>query len=180
MLSFCIQKQITIFIGSIVVLSGCVMAEQNLNGTLEPQPSVDSSQLETKLPHEKAVYADVISVDITGEAGQYLFSVGIESPDVDCDQYADWWEVVADDGELVYRRILLHSHAQEQPFIRSGGPVSIKPDQEILVRAHMNNSGYGGRAFKGSVKSGFDSVDLPPDFANDLAQEPPLPTDCGF
>jgi hypothetical protein len=180
MLLFYMQKQITIFLVSIVVLSGCIMVEQNLNETLESQPSVETEQVETELPVGEAVNADVISVEATGEAGQYLFSVGIKSPDIDCDQYADWWEVVTGKGELVYRRILLHSHAQEQPFVRSGGPVDVRPDQDILIRAHMNNSGYGGRAFKGSVKSGFNPADLAPGFAEDLAQEPPLPTDCGF
>jgi len=179
-MSFSIQKKISILILSIVLLTGCIMGEQDLNDTLEDELELNSERIETQIPVQKPVYADVISVNVTGEAGQFSFSVEIMSPDIDCDQYADWWEVIDENGSLVYRRILLHSHAQEQPFIRSGGPVTIKLDQEILVRAHMNNSGYGGRAYKGSVKSGFSFVDLSPDFAVDLAQQPPLPNDCGF
>lgn len=129
---------------------------------------------------EKVVLADVISLGVSGEEGDYRFSVGINSPDTGCDQYADWWEVVSQEGELIYRRILLHSHVEEQPFTRSGGPVSIAADSMVIVRAHMNTDGYGGAAFLGSVQSGFSETDLDPDFAVDLANEPPLPNDCAF
>jgi hypothetical protein len=129
---------------------------------------------------DEVILADVISVGVSGEEGVYRFSVGISSPDTGCDQYADWWEVVSQDGELIYRRILLHSHVNEQPFVRSGGPVSIAPDSVVIVRAHMNTGGYGGAAFQGSVRSGFGETDLDPEFATDLAKEPPLPDDCAF
>ncbi|MGA9190363.1 MAG: hypothetical protein WBZ24_01400, partial [Anaerolineales bacterium] len=67
--------------------------------------------------------ARVISVDVSGEEGAFTFAVEIASPDTGCDRYADWWEVVTPNGDLLYRRILLHSHVDEQPFARSGGPV---------------------------------------------------------
>lgn len=124
--------------------------------------------------------ADVISVDVSGSEGDYRFSVGISSPDTGCDQYADWWEVVSQGGELIYRRVLLHSHVGEQPFVRSGGPVAIAPDSMVIVRAHMNVDGYGGAAFQGSVDSGFKETALQPDFASELAEEPPLPDGCDF
>lgn len=124
--------------------------------------------------------ADVISVDVSGSEGAYRLSVGISSPDTGCDQYADWWEVVSQEGELIYRRVLLHSHVEEQPFVRSGGPVAIAPDSIVIVRAHMNIDGYGGAVFQGSVESGFKEMALKPDFASDLADELPLPDGCAF
>ena len=135
----------------------------------EGEPVVDSS-----------ILADVISVQVSGNEGAYRFSVGISSPDTGCDQYTDWWEVVSQDGELIYRRILLHSHVDEQPFVRSGGPVAISSDTVVLVRAHMNTGGYGGAVFKGSVEAGFVETDLNRDFAADLAEEAPLPEGCAF
>jgi len=125
-------------------------------------------------------HADIMSVSVNGEQGAYNFSVTISSPDEGCNQYADWWEVVSQDGELLYRRILLHSHVNEQPFTRSGGPVTIEPDTIIWVRAHMHPTGYGGTAMKGSVVGGFEPTGLGLDFATQLADTPPLPEGCDF
>ena len=128
----------------------------------------------------KTNVADVISVGVSGNDGAYQFSVGIRSPETGCDQYADWWEVITDDGVLIYRRVLLHSHVNEQPFVRSGGPANITQDTVVIVRAHMNTGGYGGAAFQGSVQSGFNEIELDPIFAADLSETPPLPDGCAF
>jgi hypothetical protein len=126
------------------------------------------------------IFADVHSVAVSGGEGAYQFSVEIRSPDTGCEQYADWWEVISQDGELIYRRILAHSHVTEQPFTRSGGPAAISPDEVVIVRAHMNNGGYGGIAFQGSVETGFEAIQLESDFAEGLEKADPLPSGCGF
>lgn len=127
-----------------------------------------------------ASQADVVSISVSGEPGTYNFSVTVSSPDEGCSQYADWWEIVSQDGKLIYRRILLHSHVDEQPFTRSGGPVSIEADTIVLVRAHMHPGGYGGTALKGSLEQGFEQVELSADFAADLVETLPLPEGCNF
>jgi hypothetical protein len=124
--------------------------------------------------------ADVIAVESSGTPGAYQLTVTIMSPDTGCKQYADWWEVVGEDGRLLYRRVLAHSHASEQPFARAGGPVPIQPDTVVWVRAHMHPGGYGGQAMKGSVRSGFRSENLRADFAATLDKTAPLPDDCAF
>ena len=124
--------------------------------------------------------ANVIAVETTGSDQSYQFSVRVESPDEGCGRYADWWEVVTEDGKLLYRRTLLHSHVDEQPFTRSGGSVPIAADQAVIVRAHMNPGGYGGGALIGKVESGFFPFEMDPDFAPGLENEPPLPPDCAF
>ncbi len=138
----------------------------------------------TKTPEVKntipASQADVVSISVSGEPGTYNFSVTVSSPDEGCSQYADWWEIVSQDGELIYRRILLHSHVDEQPFTRSGGPVSIEVDTIVLVRAHMHPGGYGGTALKGSLEQGFEQVELSADFAANLVETLPLPEGCNF
>lgn len=129
---------------------------------------------------EPAPRAEVRRVTTRGSAGSYLFQVTVRSPDRGCEQYADWWEVVTPEGRLVYRRVLRHSHVDEQPFTRSGGPVSVDADQVVIVRAHMEPGGYGGVAHQGSAASGFRSVRLPEHFAASLAQEAPLPDSCAY
>ncbi|MEM7063739.1 MAG: hypothetical protein AAF572_11315 [Cyanobacteria bacterium P01_B01_bin.77] len=124
--------------------------------------------------------ADLVSIAVTGEAGNYTFAVTLSSADTGCEQYADWWEVAdAETGELLYRRILAHSHTNEQPFTRSGGPVPIAPDQSVIIRGHMGGirSHYGGQVLRGSVESGFEPVT---DSLASLESVEPLPTGCTF
>ncbi|MEM8485231.1 MAG: hypothetical protein AAF564_06755 [Bacteroidota bacterium] len=140
---------------------------------------ITSEELEEEaMPGEAGMTADVVSVSVSGEAGNYQFAVGIESPDIDCSQYANWWEVVAPDGALLYRRILGHSHPAEQPFIRSGGPVEITADDDVIIRAHMHPSGYGGTVYRGSVANGFQATSPTADFADELSEQAPLPSGC--
>jgi hypothetical protein len=127
-----------------------------------------------------AVAADVLAVEVRGEAGAYTFSVEIASPDTGCDQYADWWEVVSEGGELLYRRVLAHSHVDEQPFRRSGGPIAIDADTVVWVRAHMHPGGYGGTALKGSVRAGFEVAEVDGPFAPGVEALPPHPDGCAF
>ncbi|MEM9068073.1 MAG: hypothetical protein AAGE52_06180 [Myxococcota bacterium] len=124
--------------------------------------------------------ADIEAVRASGSAGAYSFSVTIRSDETGCDLYANWWEVVRPDGTLVYRRILGHSHVDEQPFTRSGGPVPIEEGDEVIVRAHLHPHGYRGEVLRGSVATGFATWDAPDDFALGLASEAPLPDGCAF
>jgi hypothetical protein len=123
---------------------------------------------------QSAENAEVVAVDVSGVSGAYTFSVTVRSPDTGCDRYADWWEVVTEDGRL------LHSHVDEQPFTRSGGPVEIQSTAVVIVRAHLNTSGYGDVGVVGAAASGFARVTLPIDFAADLELSPPQPPPCGF
>jgi len=102
------------------------------------------------------------------------------SPDTGCEQYADWWEVLTKDSVLVYRRILTHSHVDEQPFTRSGGIVNVGADDSIFVRAHMNNLGYGTQVFSGTVRANLELDSLPITFGVLLSEMEPLPNDCAF
>lgn len=143
-------------------------------------PTSDQGPTPSATPTGGEALANVTSVKVRGEEGAYHFTVGIRSPDEGCDQYADWWEIVDEDGVLIYRRILLHSHVEEQPFERSGGPVDVEPDAALWIRAHMHPGGYGGQAFHGTVRRGFRPADLDAFFAANLAEQPPLPDGCGF
>lgn len=128
---------------------------------------------------ESTSKADIVSVTTNGSSNNYTFNVGILSPDISCIQYADWWEVL-DDAGLVHRRILGHSHAGEQPFVRSSGPVGITEDKTVWIRAHMNNGGYGGEMFTGSVSQGFVSTPYNNLWDDSVESEPPQVMNCAF
>lgn len=127
-----------------------------------------------------AAFADVVAAEVSGAAGAYSFAVTVRSPDTGCDQFADWWEVSTESGDLLYRRVLLHSHVGEQPFVRNGGPVEIASDAVVIVRAHMNTGGYGGAALRGSPAAGFEAFQTAPGFGAPLASIAPLPDGCAF
>ena len=122
----------------------------------------------------------VAKIAVSGTENAYTFDVTIESPDTGCDQYADWWEVVDLEGNLIHRKILDHSHVTEQPFTRPGENIEVSEDQEIYVRMHMNNSGYAAKGQKGSVANGFQAAELDVEFAKDLAKSEPLPVACAY
>lgn len=182
-------------LGAIALFSlmSCASAPESASSSSDPSspdPSAESLSPESELSQVEqnnvssvspdATFASVTAVDVTGEPGAYSFSVTVSSPDTGCDQYADWWEVITEDGTLVYRRVLLHSHVSEQPFTRSGSPVDVQADQSVIVRSHMSATGYGAQAMGGTVANGFQEISLPEGFASDLANQGPLPDDCTF
>ncbi len=127
----------------------------------------------------REIRADVIKVAVTGEK-QYRFNVTLESDETGCAQYADWWEVLDSRGKLLYRRILFHSHPNNQPFTRSGGAVPLRSDEVVYIRGHMNTLGYVGDVFVGSVATGFRKAEKVPDFPKSLEMQKPLPDGCAF
>ena len=149
-------------------------------GTAACAPLAATPAPVSEAPAESSsLVADVFGVTVRGDDGAYQFSVEIASPDTGCSQYADWWEVLDSDGNLLYRRILTHSHVDEQPFIRSGGPVTVAPDAELWVRAHLHPTGFGGRALRGTVAGAFVEAVPPPGFDADATDDLPRP-DCAF
>ncbi|MEO0536727.1 MAG: hypothetical protein AAF215_23055 [Cyanobacteria bacterium P01_A01_bin.123] len=148
-----------------------------------PQASENNSELTPPSESSQAQdsFATVTAVEVTaGEPEAYTFVITIESPDTGCDQFANWWEVLDEEGNLIFRRILVHSHVDEQPFSRPGGAVAVQPDQPLLVRAHMYPHGYGTQAMQGTVDTGFEETTLPEGFAADVAQAEPQPVGCEY
>jgi len=118
---------------------------------------------------DEAPRADVLAATVSGAPGAYRLTV------------TDWWEVLTPEGDLVYRRILHHSHVGEQPFTRAGGPVAVGPERTLLIRAHMHPTGYGGRVLRGTPAAGFTAwPEAPRDLAPDLDAREPQPAGCRF
>ena len=149
----------------IVMMTGCAADEE---GVLMKRVLLNDGQ------------ASVTAVSCTGQPNNYTLQVTIASPDTGCDQYADWWEVLTPDSTLIYRRILTHSHVDEQPFMRSGGIVNVSADEFIYVRAHMNNLSYGSVVFSGTIRDSLRPDTLDPGYALSLELTAPLPSGCAF
>ena len=157
---------------TLALLLGCIMSS-GCSTTSNAEEATET--MEENMPTESDELANIVSVSVSSS---FVFSVGISSVETGCDLYANWWEVITPEGILLYRRILAHPHVNEQPFVRSGGPVDIDETTEVYIRAHMHPNGYGGVAYKGSVSTGFSAFELDTDFAAELAKEQPLPTGC--
>ena len=173
-----------------VSFTGCTKNSQT--SAMDPASNTDSGgdgDSDTSGSND-AAYANVTKIpEITGDAGAYTFNVTVESSDIDCSQFANWWEVLSEDGELIYRRILQHPHtdangtsdpdAPGNTFTRDGGPVAIDSDEVVIVRAHMSNGGYNGTVLRGSVDSGFtEATDIASTFASSVETKLPLPDGC--
>jgi len=142
----------------------------------------DNSNVESDITNKLEIVstASIINVHVSGSEGNYNFNVSVESFDKGCEYFADWWEVVREDGSLVYRRILFHSHVSEQPFTRAGGSVEIKEDDIVYIRAHMNLNGYGPNQFVGSVATGFSEVSNNISIDKSIENLNPQPNGCAF
>ncbi len=128
----------------------------------------------------KDIEANILKVTTTKSENSYTFNVRVKSDETGCKQYCNWWEILDEKGRLLYRRILFHSHPTEQPFTRSGGSLKLDKNQKVYIRAHMNNLGYVGNVFEGTVSSGFKESINPPKFSAMIEKQKPLPDGCAF
>ncbi|MDH3319705.1 MAG: hypothetical protein OEO84_08445 [Betaproteobacteria bacterium] len=90
--------------------------------------------------------ADVVGVKVRRtSSGTYDFDVTVKSEDRGWNHYADAFEVLAPDGALLGRRILVHPHQTEQPFTRELYGVKVPGGvTRVTVRARHKPKGYDG------------------------------------
>ena len=80
---------------------------------------------------------------------RYRFQVTLRHEDTGWDHFANAWEVLGPDGEILATRVLGHPHVNEQPFTRSLSGVKIPKDIKVVtLRARDLVHGYGGRTLK--------------------------------
>jgi hypothetical protein len=93
--------------------------------------------------------ADVLDVVVACNSDSVCrFDVTVKHDDAGWKHYANRWEVLSPDGEILATRVLAHPHDNEQPFTRSLANVSIPSDlHEVVVRAHDLQHEYGGEEF---------------------------------
>lgn len=92
-------------------------------------------------------YPDVLAVEVRpGGAGSFDFDVTISSPYDTPQRYADAFRAAGKDGRVFGERVLLHDHADEQPFTRDLYGVTIPPEVRVaVIQARDQKYGYGGR-----------------------------------
>lgn len=90
--------------------------------------------------------ADVIAATATQDIrGTWSVSATILHADTGWEHYADRFDVLDDEGNVLGSRTLFHPHVDEQPFTRSLNALAI-PDEvtTITVRAHDSVDELGG------------------------------------
>ena len=92
-------------------------------------------------------YAQVIFVRAAqGRDGRWTFNTTVRHNDEGWDHYADAWQVVDPDDNLLAERVLAHPHDTEQPFTRSQSNIEIPTElTTVIVRAKCNIHGFGGQ-----------------------------------
>jgi hypothetical protein len=95
-------------------------------------------------------HPDVIAADVRASGtDSFDFDVTISSPYDTPARYADAFRVAGMDGRVYGERVLLHDHADEQPFTRDLYGVKIPAGvRRVIVQARDRKYGYGGRQFE--------------------------------
>ena len=90
--------------------------------------------------------ADVISVRVQHNGGDsFQFITTVEHADTGWKHYANAWEVLDMDGNVIGKRVLHHPHVDEQPFTRSMR-LTVPPGiKKVQVRAVDSIHDTGGK-----------------------------------
>jgi hypothetical protein len=96
-----------------------------------------------------AFAGEVRIVDVRVEcSASCTFSVTLEHGDEGWNHFANQWDVVTLDDELLGSRVLHHPHVDEQPFMRSLSGVIIPAGvRQVKVRARDSMHGYSEQEF---------------------------------
>jgi hypothetical protein len=92
-------------------------------------------------------FPDVLSAKVRASGSNtFNFDVTVSSPYDTPRRYADAFRVMDKDGTIFGQRILVHDHADEQPFERDLYGVKI-PDglRVVVIQARDQKYGYGGK-----------------------------------
>ena len=78
----------------------------------------------------------------------YAFNVTLSHADTGWDHYANQWQVLTTDQQVLGTRTLYHPHVEEQPFTRSLGSVQIPPNvTTVIIRARDSVHGVSPQQF---------------------------------
>ena len=100
-----------------------------------------------------AVYANdvkILAVDLyNSNDSSWLVKVTLQHNDSGWDHYADNWQVVDADGNVLGNRVLQHPHVNEQPFTRDLSGVKVPDGVTIIyIKAHDKVHGWTKNSLK--------------------------------
>lgn len=123
--------------------------EQNAHGgqSFTPCPPLASTSPISVAEDPDEDFAQVLFVRARQENnGMWTFETTVRHNDEGFDHYADAWQVVEPNGQIIAERVLTHPHDTEQPFTRSQAGIAISTDTTtVLVRAKCNVHNFGGQ-----------------------------------
>lgn len=125
----------------VVRLSLALLAALVLSGCAWLQGAMDEPA-----GHSADRFPDVLAVELR-PAGEGVFDVAvtISSPYDTPQRYADGWRVLDAEGNVLGTHMLLHDHANEQPFTRTQRGLRIPVDvTRVTVEGRDQANGYGG------------------------------------
>ncbi len=95
-------------------------------------------------------FPDVLSAKVTARGNDVFdFNVTVSSKYDTAQRYADAFRVTGKNGVVYGERVLLHDHADEQPFTRELDGVKIPAGvKSVTVQARDQKFGYGGKAIE--------------------------------
>jgi hypothetical protein len=103
----------------------------------------------------RADEADAIAVDLKCRKLICDFAVTLRHADDGWEHYADAWEVLSEERELLAKRVLRHPHVKEQPFTRSLPGVALPVGTtRVIIRGHDKLHGYGGAELRVEIPTG--------------------------
>ena len=96
--------------------------------------------------------ATVEAIALHPSGATWTVSVTIRHAETGWDDYADGWRVEAPDGTILGTRTLLHPHAEEQPFTRSLGGVTIPQGlTEVHIRTRTSTTDWSDKTTPASL-----------------------------
>ena len=118
----------------------CILALVGMVTLCNPALALPANTKDQKYPDVQAV-----KVRASGPTA-FDFDVTISSPYDTAQRYADAFRAVGKDGRVFGERVLLHDHADEQPFTRDFYGVTIPTGvRAIIFQARDRKYGYGGK-----------------------------------
>ena len=98
-----------------------------------------------------AISGEVTIVDVTANKTAqeiYHFNVTLKHADTGWDHYANQWQVLTPEHQVLGTRTLFHPHVNEQPFTRSLGGVKVPANiTTIIIQARDTVHGISPQEF---------------------------------